>query len=73
MRAANDTTLRVIADGLIHKAETRPKGSASARQLRDAAASLLDADMAIQREDAAFTIALMSDNDPSPLTKEDAA
>lgn len=54
MKAANDSTLRVIADGLIHRAECRPKGCEGARLLRDAAASLLDADMAIQRADAAM-------------------
>lgn len=52
MKAANDSTLRVIADGLIHRAECRPKGCEGARLLRDAAASLLDADMVIQRVDA---------------------
>jgi len=54
MKAANDSTLRVIADGLIHKAECRPKGSRSAQQLRDAAASILDADASIEREDVDF-------------------
>lgn len=50
---AADPTYRVLADGLIARAETRPKHSDSARLLRDAAASLLDADMAIEREDPA--------------------
>lgn len=44
---------RVLADGLIARAETRPKHSESARHLREAAASLLDADMATEREDPA--------------------
>lgn len=44
--------LRVLADGLINYAETRPRRSDSAGMLRDAAASLLDADAAIEREDA---------------------
>ena len=69
MKAANDTILRTIADGLIHKAECRPKRSHSARLLRDAAASLLDADAAIQIED----IALMTANDTSAPAKESAA
>jgi len=70
MKAANDTILRTVADGLIHKAECRPKRSESARLLRDAAASLLDADAAIQVED----IALMSANDaPALFEEEDAA
>lgn len=50
MKAANDSTLRVIADGLIHRASCKPKGSRSAELLRDAAASLLDADAAEHRE-----------------------
>lgn len=52
---AADPTYRVLADGLIARAETRPKHSDSARHLRDAAASLLDADMAIERENPANT------------------
>lgn len=50
---APDPTYRVLADGLIARAETRPKHSESSRHLREAAASLLDADMAIEREDPA--------------------
>lgn len=61
MRAANDTTLRVIADGLIHRAECKPRGYRSAQLLRDAAAALLDADMAEQRE----AEALLPANDPA--------
>ena len=45
------TGLRVIADVLVQRAEQRPAGSESARLLRDAAASVLDADAAIERED----------------------
>ena len=50
---AADPTYRVLADGLIARAETRPPRSESARHLREAAASLLDADMAIEREEPA--------------------
>lgn len=42
--------LRTLADGLINKAEELPRESASAGHLRDAAASLLDADSALERE-----------------------
>lgn len=48
--ALDGSTLRVIADGLISKAETLPKRSDAARLLRDAATSLLDADTALERE-----------------------
>ncbi len=41
---------RALADGLINAAEQLPKRSAGARHLRDAAASLLDADQALERE-----------------------
>lgn len=44
--------LRVVADGLIHMAVERPDRSESARLLRDAAGSLLDADAAIEHETA---------------------
>jgi hypothetical protein len=54
MKPANDTTLRVIADGLIHRAECRPRGCEGGRLLREAAANLLDADMAIQAADEAM-------------------
>jgi len=50
MIAANDPILRVIADGLIHQAGLRPQGSRSGQLLRDAAASLLDADLALETE-----------------------
>jgi hypothetical protein len=43
-------TLRVIADGLVSHAEEMPRDSEAARLLRDAAASLLDADTALERE-----------------------
>lgn len=46
----NSPPLRTLADGLIHLAEERPRKSDSARLLRDAAASLLDADEALERE-----------------------
>lgn len=52
MIAANDPTYRVLADGLIHQAELRPRGSESRRLLRDAAAALLDADLAIEIENS---------------------
>ena len=42
--------LRVLADGLINGAETLQGRSDAARHLRDAAASLLDADCALERE-----------------------
>lgn len=45
MNAANDCTFRVLADGLIHRAEQLPRKHPAAQCLRDAAASLLDADM----------------------------
>ena len=54
MKPANDSTLRVIADGLIHRAECRPRGCEGGRLLREAAANLLDADAAIQSADAAM-------------------
>lgn len=71
MKPANDSTLRVIADGLIHRAECRPKGCEGARLLRDAAASLLDADMVIQRADAAMLPA--NTNSPRPPAHGEAA
>ncbi len=43
--------LRTLADGLILAAEQRPRRSRSAHHLRDAAAALLDADMALEREE----------------------
>jgi ATP-dependent Clp protease ATP-binding subunit ClpA len=42
--------LRVIADGLIQGAEALPRKSVAARHLREAAASLLDADCALEAE-----------------------
>jgi hypothetical protein len=59
-----DPTLRVIADGLIHRAETLPRRHPAAGQLRDAAAALLDADMALERNPPA--------NEPTPA-KDQAA
>lgn len=50
------SVLRVIADGLVARAENRPKDSESAGMLRDAAASLLDADQAIERENMAASV-----------------
>lgn len=41
---------RVLADGLIHQAEQLPEDSAGRGHLRDAAAALLEADMALERE-----------------------
>jgi hypothetical protein len=70
MKAANDSTLRVIADGLIHRAECRPKASEAGRLLREAAANLLDADMHIQREDEAMISAA---NDARAKPKDSAA
>lgn len=46
----SDPTLRVIADGLVARAEELPRESAAGRLLRDAATSLLDADTALERE-----------------------
>lgn len=43
--------LRVIADGLIDHAEHRPKRSVSRVILRDCAAQMLEAVMAIEKED----------------------
>ena len=48
MTPANDNTYRVLADGLIHQAEKLPRKHPAAQCLRDAAASLLDADMHLQ-------------------------
>lgn len=45
MIIANDCTYRVLADGLINQAEQLPREHPATRCLRDAAASLLDADM----------------------------
>ena len=41
---------RVMADGLAQMAATLPRESETGRHLREAAASLLDADMAAERE-----------------------
>ena len=46
-------TLRVIADGLVSKAEELPRESDAARLLREAATNLLDADTALEREASA--------------------
>lgn len=43
--------LRRLADGLIAQAERRPSRSHSAQLLRDAAASILDAEAAIEGEE----------------------
>lgn len=43
---------RALADGLIAAAEALPPRSEGAGHLRDAAASLLDADQALEREAA---------------------
>lgn len=70
MRAANDTILRTLADGLILRAEAKPQGARSAELLRDAAATILDADLAEERELAA----LMPANDsPAPAQRGAAA
>ena len=58
MLRMNDCMYRVLADGLINRAEQLPHKHPSARHLRDAAASLPDADMCLnaandQHEDAA--------------------
>lgn len=42
--------LRTLADGLIHLAETQPQRSMAAHHLREAAAELLDAECALERE-----------------------
>lgn len=58
-----DSTYRVLADGLIHRAEMLPREHRAAHHLRDAAASLLDADMCLNPA-----------NDSPPLiAEEDAA
>lgn len=41
---------RTLADGLVAMAAQLPRESDTARHLRDAAASLLDADLAAERE-----------------------
>lgn len=41
---------RALVDGLIHHAELLPKDSQASRYLREAAASLLDAETALERE-----------------------
>lgn len=56
---AGDPILRVLADGLIRRAEELPRRHPAAGQLRDAAASILDADMALE-----------NDNHPSNLNKD---
>jgi hypothetical protein len=58
MLRMNDCMYRVLADGLINRAEQLPHKHPVARHFRDAAASLLDADMCLnaandQHEDAA--------------------
>lgn len=45
MTIANEGTYRVLADGLINQAELLPRKHPAVQCLRDAAASLLDADM----------------------------
>lgn len=45
MTVANEGTYRVLADGLINQAEQLPRQHPAVQCLRDAAASLLDADM----------------------------
>lgn len=45
MTIANEGTYRVLADGLISQAEQLPRKHPAVQCLRDAAASLLDADM----------------------------
>lgn len=45
MTIANDGTYRVLADGLINQAEQLPRKHPAVQCLRDAAASLLDAEM----------------------------
>ncbi|WP_420478250.1 hypothetical protein [Brevundimonas sp. FT23028] len=62
MTPANDCTLRVLADGLIHRAETLPRKHPAVHCLRDAAAALLDADMY-----------LSAANDTPPSPQENAA
>lgn len=45
MIVSSENLYRVIADGLISRAEELPRKHPGARCLRDAAAALLDADM----------------------------
>lgn len=52
MIIANDCTYRVLADGLIHQAEQLPRKHPAVQCLRDAAASLLDADMHLSAANA---------------------
>lgn len=70
MKAANDTILRTVADGLIARAEAKPRGSRSAELLRDAAATILDADLAEERE---LTAILAAANDAPPPVAEGVA
>lgn len=63
MKLHGDFTLRVIADGLIYRASCKPKGSRSAELLRDAVATILDADMEEAREREVLVSAA---NDPKP-------
>lgn len=60
MIIANDCTYRVLADGLIHQAEQLPRKHPAVQCLRDAAASLLDADMHLSAANA---------NDPDLFAK----
>jgi hypothetical protein len=43
-------SIRIVADGLVAKAGGLPEHSRAARLLRDAASSLLDADLELERE-----------------------
>ena len=47
MLRMNDCMYRVLADGLISRAEQLPRKHPAARHLRDAAAAWPDADMAL--------------------------
>lgn len=47
MIVSSENLYRVIADGLISRADELPRKHPGARCLRDAAAALLDADMAL--------------------------
>ena len=71
MKAGNDQLLRVVADGLINRAECCPRSCEGGRLLRDAAAMILDADMVFERARRGYAPAA-NDATGTPLAANDA-
>lgn len=70
MKVANDQVLRVVADGLIHRAECCPRTCEGGRLLREAAAMILDADMVFERSRRGYA-APANDATGTPLAAND--